>query len=53
MPPSSNSRKCLMNRPAWMLDPMTQTAEHTSDCPLSLNGIAKGYIVERACEAAL
>ena len=25
----------------------------SSDCPLSLNAIAKGYIVERACDAAL
>jgi len=43
----------LMTRPAWKLDPATQTAERRSDCPLSLNGIAKGHIVERACEAAL
>ena len=42
-----------MNRPAWQLDPASGTAERLSDCPLSLNGIAKGYIVGRACEAAL
>jgi thiamine biosynthesis lipoprotein ApbE len=44
--------KTLMSRPAWKLDPATQAAERTSDGPLSLNGIAKGHIVERACEAA-
>ncbi len=45
--------RALMNPPAWKLDPATRTAERLSDCPLSLNGIAKGYIVGRACEAAL
>ncbi len=29
-----------------------RTARHLSSCPLSLNGIAKGYIVERACDLA-
>ncbi len=29
------------------------TAERLSDCPLSLNGIAKGYIVDQACERRL
>jgi thiamine biosynthesis lipoprotein ApbE len=45
--------RSLMSRPAWRLDPAARTAEHLSDCPLSLNAIAKGYIVDRACEAAL
>ena len=45
--------KALMGRPAWRLDPAARTAERLSDCPLSLDAIAKGYIVERACEAAL
>ena len=39
--------------PAWRLVPMTQLAERLSDCPVSLDGIAKGYIVEQACEIAL
>jgi len=43
----------LMSRPAWKLDPASQTAERHTDCPLSLNGIAKGHIVERACDAAV
>jgi hypothetical protein len=43
----------LMRAPAWRLGPAPFTAERLSDCPLSLNGIAKGYIVERASEAAL
>ena len=42
-----------MTPPAWELDPAARTAERLSDCPLSLNGIAKGYIVGRACDAAL
>jgi thiamine biosynthesis lipoprotein len=45
--------KALMSRPAWRLDPASGTAERRSDCPLSLNAIAKGYIVERACDAAM
>lgn len=39
--------------PAWRLDLGSRTARRTSDCPISLNGIAKGFIVERACDAAL
>ena len=42
----------LLTRPAWRLDPLAHTAERLSDCPLSLNGIAKGFIVERPCDAA-
>ena len=42
-----------MRQDAWRLDPSTRTAERLSDCPLTLNAIAKGYIVERACQAAL
>jgi thiamine biosynthesis lipoprotein ApbE len=45
--------RALMRSPAWRLDPSSGTAERLSVCPLSLNGIAKGYIVERACAAAL
>src|SRR5262249_14942473 len=30
-----------------------RTVERLSDCPLSLNGIAKGFIVEHACDLAL
>ena len=53
-PPTSwPACRALMAPPAWKLDPATRTAERLSDCPLSLNGIAKGYIVGRACDAAL
>jgi thiamine biosynthesis lipoprotein ApbE len=45
--------KALMTGRAWRLDPSLRTAERLSDCPLSLDGIAKGFIVERACDAAL
>jgi FAD:protein FMN transferase len=43
----------LMRRPAWRLDLAAGTAEHLTACPLSLNSIAKGYIIGRACEVAL
>jgi thiamine biosynthesis lipoprotein len=42
-----------MARPAWRLDPSAGTAERLSDVPLTLDAIAKGFIVERACAAAL
>lgn len=45
--------KALMARSAWRLDAAAGTAERLTDCPLSLNSIAKGYIIGRACEAAL
>jgi thiamine biosynthesis lipoprotein ApbE len=44
--------KALLSEPAWRLDVASRTAIHLSKCPLSLNGIAKGYIVERACGLA-
>lgn len=39
-------------RPAWRIDATAGTAEHLSDTPLSLNAIAKGYIIEQASGAA-
>jgi len=39
-------------RPAWRLDSAAGTAERLADAPLTLDAIAKGYIVERACAAA-
>jgi thiamine biosynthesis lipoprotein ApbE len=42
-----------LDQPAWRLDRVPRTALRLTDCPLSLNGIAKGAIVERACDAAL
>ena len=44
--------KALMARPAWRLDAAAGTAEHLTACPLSLNSIAKGYIIGRACDVA-
>lgn len=41
------------SQPAWRLNPIAQTAERLSDLPLTLNAIAKGYIIERACSAGL
>ena len=42
----------LSARPAWRLDPGAKTAERLAGGPLTLNAIAKGYIVGRASEAA-
>ena len=42
-----------MANPAWQLDPNACTARRVSECPLSLNAIAKGEIVERACAVAM
>jgi thiamine biosynthesis lipoprotein ApbE len=44
--------KAMLSLPAWRLDATLRTAERLTDCPLSLSGIAKGYIVGRACDAA-
>jgi FAD:protein FMN transferase len=45
--------RARMVPPAWRFDPASGRAERTSDCPLSLNGIAKGFIVERATDAVM
>jgi len=37
----------------WRLDPVNQTATHTSDTPLALNSFVKSYIAGRAAESAL
>jgi thiamine biosynthesis lipoprotein len=45
--------RALMSTAAWRLDAGSRAGTHLSDCPLSLNAIAKGYIIERACTLAL
>ncbi len=52
-PEETLTAKALLMTPAWRTGPSAFTVERVSDCPLSLNGIAKGYIVEKACEGAL
>lgn len=42
-----------LRTPAWSLDARNQTAARTSSVPITLNAIAKGYIVDLACGAAL
>src|ERR1019366_6963265 len=37
----------------WQLDPVNQTATHTSDAPLALNSFVKSYIAGRVADAAL
>jgi len=45
--------RALLAQPAWRSAPGGHAVERLTDCPLSLNAIAKGYIVDRACAAAL
>ena len=45
--------KRSLDRTAWRLDATLRTAERRSDCPLSLNAIAKGYILEKACAVGI
>ncbi|APW62504.1 DUF2271 domain-containing protein [Paludisphaera borealis] len=54
-PSADATRQALdvLASPAWRLDADARTAAPLSECPLSLNAIAKGYIVERACDAAM
>jgi FAD:protein FMN transferase len=54
MPTPAELQRALsrLSRPAWRLDHTSRTAQRLSDCPLSLNAIAKGEIVERACAIA-
>ncbi len=44
--------RAQLARPAWRGAPGGRAVERLTDCPLSLNAIAKGYIVDRACAAA-
>jgi thiamine biosynthesis lipoprotein ApbE len=37
----------------WILNPVNQTATHTSDAPLALSSFVKSYIAGRAADAAL
>ncbi len=43
----------LANQKHWSIRASDNTITRLTDCPLTLNAIAKGMIVERACEAAL
>src|SRR5262249_27059388 len=52
-PDELSRARALMSDRAWRLEPALRTAERLSECPISLNGIAKGFIVERACDAAM
>jgi thiamine biosynthesis lipoprotein ApbE len=47
-----STAKATLAGTAWRVDRSNGTARRVSACPLSLNGIAKGYIVERACDRA-
>ena len=43
----------LVNRPQWSLNQRTREATRLVEGPLNLNAIAKGAIVDRACEKAI
>lgn len=43
----------LFRDPAWQLDPQHRRVTRTSACPITLNAIAKGFIVEKACALAM
>ena len=42
-----------LRRDSWRVDRQAGHAERLGDAPVSLDGIAKGLIVERACDAAI
>ena len=52
-PGELDGARATLSHPAWRLDPAKGTAERLGDGPLSLDAIAKGFILERACGAAL
>lgn len=56
-PPSDSelaAARVTLERGGWRLGPLRDQAERLDPmCPMTLNAIAKGYIVERACQAAL
>ncbi len=43
----------LAGSSAWKLDGASRTAERLTDCPLTFDALAKGYIVECAAAAAM
>ncbi|WP_165226447.1 DUF2271 domain-containing protein [Aquisphaera insulae] len=51
--PELAAARTLLDRPAWRLDMTGATAERLEDVPITLNAIAKGWIVERAAVAGL
>jgi len=53
LPGEISSAVRAANATHWRLDPERQSATRLSDAPLTLNAIATGYIIDRACAAAL
>ncbi|NQT13927.1 MAG: DUF2271 domain-containing protein [Planctomycetes bacterium] len=43
----------LVGSDAWKIDADRKTVTRRSDVPITLNAIAKGYIIDQACRAAL
>jgi thiamine biosynthesis lipoprotein ApbE len=42
-----------LDQPFWRIDQEAGVATRLAECTITLNAIAKGYIVDRACERAL
>jgi len=40
------------SKPAWTIDPTFESVTRIEDIAISLNAIAKGFIIDRACEEA-
>ncbi len=38
---------------SWQVERASRTVRSATDCPLTLNALAKGYIIDRACQVAL
>lgn len=54
--PSDEELRHLMPevlRPAWRWSEDRTSTTRTSDCPLTLDALAKGYIIDRCCEVAM
>lgn len=51
-PSALQAAAARVNQPHWKLEPNARRATRLTDCPLTLNAIAKGAIVEWACQAA-
>ena len=51
-PEAIETARATARQAHWRLDPSALTATRLSDCPLTLNAVAKGTIVEAACRAA-
>lgn len=54
LPPAATLERIArdLRSPGWELDPVANTVVRTTDQPLNLNAIGKGYIIRKAADAA-